>query len=247
MEHNLLDQPRGADDTRTADGLQIPEKFLDPETGEIRVEALLKSYLELERKLGRMVELPGDGADEQARGEFRRKLGVPERPEDYPVKAPNELIQPDPEVNGVLHEAGFTPEQVQLVYDLAAERMLPAIDEMSREFEAERQLEQLVAHFGGEERWREVADQLATWGRKHLPPEVFEALTTTFEGVLAMHRMMTNGEPGLLKDAAPAVEEGEEELRRMMADPRYWRDRDPAVVRRVSEGFRRLFPGQSGG
>ncbi|MBP5858455.1 hypothetical protein KAJ83_15650 [Marivibrio halodurans] len=33
----------------------------------------------------------------------------------------------------------------------------------------------------------------------------------------------------------------EEALRRMMRDPRYWRDKDPAILDRVSEGFRRLY------
>ena len=41
--------------------LAVPEKFLDPATGEIRVEALLKSYLELEKRLSRSVALPDAG------------------------------------------------------------------------------------------------------------------------------------------------------------------------------------------
>ena len=32
-------------------------------------------------------------------------------------------------------------------------------------------------------------------------------------------------------------------LRALMRDPKYWRERDPAVVARVTEGFRRLYPG----
>ena len=28
----------------------------------------------------------------------------------------------------------------------------------------------------------------------------------------------------------------------MMRDPRYWRDRNPEFVARVTDGFRRLFP-----
>jgi hypothetical protein len=31
-------------------------------------------------------------------------------------------------------------------------------------------------------------------------------------------------------------------LHDMMRDPRYWRDRDPDFVARVTAGFRRLFP-----
>jgi len=33
-----------------------------------------------------------------------------------------------------------------------------------------------------------------------------------------------------------------ESLSRLMRDPRYWRDRDPAIVQQVTEGFRRLYP-----
>ena len=35
----------------------------------------------------------------------------------------------------------------------------------------------------------------------------------------------------------------EPELRNMMRDPRYWRDRDPVFTERVREGFARLYKG----
>ena len=34
----------------------------------------------------------------------------------------------------------------------------------------------------------------------------------------------------------------EDDLRACMRDPRYWRDRDLTVVRRVREGSERLYP-----
>lgn len=34
----------------------------------------------------------------------------------------------------------------------------------------------------------------------------------------------------------------EQELRRMMRDPRYWRDRDPQTMDRISKGFQQLYP-----
>ena len=37
-----------------------------------------------------------------------------------------------------------------------------------------------------------------------------------------------------------AADEGA--LRHMIRDPRYWRDRDPAILRKVSDGFKRLYP-----
>jgi hypothetical protein len=40
--------------------------------------------------------------------------------------------------------------------------------------------------------------------------------------------------------ASQETPETEAELREMMRDPRYWRHREPDMVKRVSEGFRRL-------
>ncbi len=94
-------------------------KFADP------TEAL-RSYVELERRLGRAVVLPGEDADETEVRQFHRRLGVPERPEDYPVHFPEPLDAG--EGDGVLAErrgrflaamqaAGATPGVVQAALD----------------------------------------------------------------------------------------------------------------------------------
>jgi len=225
---------------------EVPAKFRDPQTGEVRVDLLLDAYRTLERKLARMVEVPEGDADDASIVAFRRRLGVPDRPEDYPVEPPHALIQPDPEVNQVLHAEGLTPRQVQAVYDLAAARMLPAVEELAREFEADRQMERLVEHFGSAEKFREVAKALRAWGQKNLPPEVFQALSTSFEGIQAMHKMMASEEPGLTQQGTVGSRPDETELRRLMADPKYWRDRDPATIKKVTEGFKKLFPSEGG-
>ena len=237
------EEPKGA----TPRPPEVPEKFWDPARGGIRVEALLKSYLSLERLLSqRAAAPPGPEAAPEEIARFRAAMGIPEAPEGYAITAPHDLCCPDAAVNARLHAAHFTNDQAQLVYDLAAERLLPLIAEAAAEFEADRQRARLVGHFGGEERYRKAAAQLAAWGRANLPPTVLEALSTTAEGVLALEQMMRKGEPPLPRDgAAPPEPAGEEELRRMMRDPRYWRTREPELIRRVSEGFRRLV-GSSG-
>jgi hypothetical protein len=115
--------------------------------------------------------------------------------------------------------------------------------EAAAQFESERQLERLRAHFGGEERFRRLAAQLASWGRAHLPGPAFEALSSSYEGVLALHRMMEKGEPGLTREAEEPGVPDEGALRAMMRDPRYWRTREPEFVKRVTDGFRRLVTG----
>lgn len=242
LETALADDPAPQKGARPE---EVPEKFWDTELGAIRVEALLKSYRELEKRLSQRIAPPGEDAPEEERIRFRRAIGVPDAPDGYAIEAKHELCCVDEAINARLHQAGFSQPQAQLVYDLAAERLLPLIAEAASQFEADRQVETLRAHFGGEDRFRRVAAQITAWGRANLPPPVMEALSTTAEGVIALHRMMEAKEPGLAPraDAAGVADEGE--LRAMMRDPRYWRTREPEFVRRVTDGFRRLVGGAS--
>ncbi|WP_137179446.1 capsid assembly protein [Roseomonas sp. AR75] len=239
MTEDLLDVVAG-DQNLPAQATEIPEKFRDPVTGALRVEVLLKSYLELERAMSRRMAAPAEDAPQDERLRWRRAIGVPETPQDYAITPSHDLCGPDEEVNRRLHEAGFTCRQAQLVYDLAAERLLPLIAEAAAEFEAGKQRDKLNAEFGGEDRYRRLAPQIAAWGRANLTEPVFAALATTAEGVLAMYRMMGAKEPPLSRDAAAEAAPDEAELRKMMRDPRYWRTREPDFVKRVTEGFRRL-------
>ncbi|MGB7949879.1 MAG: hypothetical protein WCH75_19520, partial [Candidatus Binatia bacterium] len=146
----------------------VPDKFWDNESGQIRTDALVKSYLELERKLGSTA---------------RRE--PPPAPEDYAIDISNDFLSSDPEVNKRLHAAGFSEDQAQVVYDLAGEHLVPMISDLASVFEAEQQTERLVNHFGGHEKWGLTARQIDTWARSQLPSHVMEALSTTYEGVLA--------------------------------------------------------------
>lgn len=204
----------------------LPDKFWDDEAGRVRVDALYKSYRELEHKFG---GLNGDG--------------IPESPDGYKVNLALPGMQPDPKVNARLHEANFTRDQVQLVYDLAAEVLAPMAGHMTSDVATEMDRRRLAEHFGGADTWRELSGQLSDWGRAHLEPHAFDELARTYEGVLTLHRMMQGAEPALLDTGhAAGAPLGEEGLKELMRDPRYWRDHDPAVVRQVKEGFARLYP-----
>ncbi|HSA82276.1 MAG TPA: hypothetical protein VLE23_15780 [Geminicoccaceae bacterium] len=223
----------------------VPEKFWNPELGTVRTEALLKSYLELERKLGSMAHLPTDEGDWEQQARLIRALGIPESPDRYEIESHNELIEPDPVINAKLHEAGFTERQAQLVYDLAADHLLPILDHAIGQLEAGREAERLATRFGGASVWRTTAQQIKTWGQANLARDVFETLASSYDGVLAIHQMMQAREPAVLNEAdGPRADLDEAELTRMMRDPRYWRERDPAFVAQVTEGFRRLYPSQ---
>jgi len=243
MPEDLLQPVADAAPPQAARPAEVPEKFWDTATNALRTDALLKSYLELERRMSQRAARPGPDAAPEDLARFRQAMGIPDSADAYAITAPHDLCCPDPAVNEKLHAAQFSNDQAQLVYDLAAERLLPMIAEAAAQYEADRQRATLIQHYGGEEPFRRMAAQLAAWGQAKLPPAVYGALSSTAEGVMALEQMMRGQEPGLGRDSAAPTAESESELRAMMRDPRYWRSRDPQFIQRVTEGFRRLVSG----
>jgi len=230
MSDNLL---TAEIESRAGDGAadKVPDKFRDPETGAVRVDVLLKSYLELERRLS------------QISGETARLPRPPASPLEYQIQVPHNLFDPDPGINDRLHQAGFSDHQAQLVYELAAEYIVPLIRDMAAELAAERELERLVARFGGQAAWRETARQILAWANRNLPEQVVQALSTTEAGVMAIYDMMAHqgkNNPTTRTDHGP-VGGGAQDLDAMIRDPRYWRDKDPAFIAKVTEGFRHKY------
>ena len=50
-------------ESQNAQPLNVPEKFRDPATGAVRVEALLQSYLELEKRMSNSLPMPQSDED----------------------------------------------------------------------------------------------------------------------------------------------------------------------------------------
>jgi len=207
----------------------LPEKFWDEEAGEARVDALAQSYSELEKRF------TGEDTGNH----------VPESIDDYQIDAPSDLLDSAPEVNARLHEAGFSQDQAQLVYNLADEFLVPLVTELAANFESLRQADRLAQHFGGPDKWQETSRQIDAWAQKNLDQDIYSGLNRTFEGVLAMERMMSGQEPTIGGGDGISGGQSEADLRQLMADPRYWRDKDPALVSQVRAGFNRLYPGES--
>lgn len=207
----------------TTQTITIPDKFKDPSTGELKVESLLNSYSELEKR-------------------FSKMPSVPKSADEYCINCDHGYFGVDADMNKRLHEKGFTNDQVQFVYDLAAEKMVPMVFQIAADYSAEREIEKLVTHFGGEEKWNEVSRQLLAFGQKTLAPDVLDTLSSSYEGVLALYKMMKGEEPSMVTSSdKPANNHGELELQSMMRDPKYWRDQDPSFVAKVTEGFQKLY------
>ncbi len=202
---------------------EVPEKFKDQETGAVKLDMMVKSYKELEQKLSQSPR-------------------PPKSHEDYCITCDHGLFEPDEQVNKRLHDMSFTQDQAQTVYDLAEEKMIPMMHDIAADYNADREVEKLINHFGGAQQWKETSRQLLAFGQKNLPTDVLDNLSSSYEGVLALHRMMKGAEPKLSRNNA-AVEGGlgDKELSSMMRDPKYWRDRDPAFIAKVTQGFEGLY------
>lgn len=226
----------------------VPEKFWDPKTGQVRVEALIKSYRDLERRFVARMR----GADPQAgdidpdRDILFAMLGRPDSPDDYCVNCDHGYFEPDADLHARFHELGMTNDQVQAVYDAARDRLVPMILDLAADQAAERELNRILDHFGGPEKWAVVARQLLAYGRKYLPPETLAHLSSSFGGVkmladLARAQMGGAGGDGPTGLGRARDDLGEDQLQKLMRDPRYWRDHDPKIMAKVQEGFERLY------
>lgn len=168
--------------------------------------------------------------------------GLPASYDRYQIKITNPLLEKDEEVLKRLFDKKFTNEQAQLVYDLASEKVIPVLDQLTVNFEAQKQLEKLVSYFGSQERFNEISRQLSSWAKENIRPEIYDALGSTYEGVIALYKMMSSNEPILGREGSKSEELSEESLRKMMEDPRYWRDKDTNYVNKITKGFERLYP-----
>ena len=203
---------------------EIPEKFKDPETGEVRMDEFAKSYRELEKQ-------------------FSTRPAAPKTPDEYCIECTHGLIEPDADVNARLHSKGFTQEQAQEVYALAEEKLIPVIAEIAADIQADREVEKLISHFGGTDQWKSISKQLLAFGQQNMPKDVLENLSSSYDGVLALHRLMQSEEPNLSveADSLPAASDAKDELKSMMRDPKYWREKDPAFVQKVTDGFKSVY------
>jgi hypothetical protein len=167
---------------------------------------------------------------------------IPETPDGYEIAVDEVLGAVDPAVNARLHEAGFTGAQAQLVYDLAAEVIGPLIGEVEGAGKRATDRAALAAEFGGAENWKRLAPRIEKWARENLPEAAFEVLCQTADGVRSIHRLMSGrAEQGLSGGSgSDATGDLRADIRAKMNDPRYWRDRDPAMVAEVQAGFDRL-------
>ena len=215
---------------------KIPEKFQNPD-GTVNVDALMKSYSELEKKIGGMVSVPNENSDKTVREKFNRAIGVLENAKDYPS---NNLFD-DESVKQKFHDIGLTSHQVEQIYSVAEEILSPVIAELFSSKNETNEILKLEKFFGSKEKMNDALCAINTFGEKFLPHDAFESLCSSASGIQGVYAMMQSLEPHINTNSGESENLTDEDLRRMMRDPKYWRDADPEYVRKIENGFKKLY------
>lgn len=215
---------------------KIPEKFLN-EDGTLNSEALLKSYSELEKKIGTMISVPTEESDETVRTKFYKAIGVPENASEYPI---NEMFDDD-SLREKFHEIGLTKTQVEQIYKVAEEYLSPILSELFCIENESSAMSELKNFFGSEDKMKDALIAIKNFGEKFLPTDAFESLCSTPQGIQSVYKMMQSMEPKVMTEKSSSEILSDSDLRRMMRDPKYWRDQDPEYIRKIENGFKKLY------
>ena len=215
---------------------QIPEKFLD-EKGELNTSALVKSYCELEKKIGSMISVPNENSDDATKQKFNRAIGVPENASEYPK---NDLFD-DESVREKFYEIGLTSAQVEKIYSIAEEFLQPTLNNLFQLQTETNAINELKNFFGGTEKMNEALQEINAFGERFLPVSAFDELCSTPQGIQGIYKMMQSMEPEVFVNKNESENLSDDVLRDMMKDPKYWREQDPEYVRKIENGFKKLY------
>jgi len=203
----------------------LPEKFNTPED-------LVNSYSSLESKLGK-------GQDElretiMSEIEAEAFANRPEAAGDYTLPEGLDEMASDPNVEwwaNFAWENGFSQDE----FNEGLERMIPAQPDLDAEW----------AKLGDNAAPR--VEAVALWAQKNLPSEFNDEVMRmgeSAEGVqLLEHIMNAMSDENIGGEGNAPTGLTQDDLNTMMRDPRYWdnRQRDPAFVKQVDEGFAKLY------
>jgi len=207
----------------------LPEKYNSGED-------LAKAYKELESKLGTKEEDIRNSIIEEIQSE-----AFSDRPEtagDYQLP---ESIDESAAVDNKLlswwaehsFENGYSQEEFEQGISMYAE----AVNGSMPDIEAEAKM------LGDNADQRIEAASL--FANKFFPEAALpaiERMCESHEGIIALEAIMEAMKDGSFSgDTQASAGQSEQELREMMNDPRYWKDRDPHFIKQVTEGFQQIY------
>lgn len=202
----------------------LPEKFYDADTGELRLDALLKAEADGRRRI--------------------TELTTPRTPKNgYEFHVPEQFASmgfsdADPLVQAVMAHAkahGWAQEDVDALVGVALEHMVPSRDEAVAALQSDYG-RKAAAVFDATETWIERFEDAGV-------KQTLHQIQLMPGGAKALKAIRDAGrEGGPIEGGAPApsAELSEDGLRQLMQAPDYWSNE--ALQKRVADGFRRLYP-----
>ena len=107
--------------------------------------------------------------------------------------------------------------------------------------DADDALREMKNFFGGDEKMQNALQDIATFGEKFLSKDTFEHLCATQAGIRRIYAMIQSMEPPVATNSNGADSLTDKGLRDLMRDPKYWCDRDAEYVRKIENGFKKLY------
>lgn len=139
------------------------------------------------------------------------------------------------------HEIGLTSPQVEKIYSIADEFLSPILMEIFSAQHEQSAMHELKNFFGSTEKMNDALHAINEFGTRFLPHDAFDALCATPDGIRGLYNMMQSMEPNIEIQNSSDKNLTENELRRMMRDPKYWRDNDVEYIRKIENGFKKLY------
>lgn len=207
----------------------LPEKYNSGED-------LAKAYKELESKLGTkeedirsriMEEIQSEAFSD--RPESAGDYQLPESIDDS-VAVDNKLLSWWAEHS---FENGYSQEEFEQGIAMYAEAMNGSMPDIEAE-----------AKMLGDNADQRI-EAASLFANKFFPEAALpaiERMCESHEGIIALEAIMEAMKDGSFAGNTQAVAgTSEKELREMMNDPRYWKDRDPHFIKQVTEGFQQIY------
>jgi hypothetical protein len=135
------------------------------------VGTMAKSYVELEKMIGGRVKLPDDKSTVEEIQDFRRKMGVPDKIEDYGTY---EGIDPDDmaDIVKAAHEEGLTKKQFERLVKVSQGKTTAKLEKIFKETQVKA--EETLKNEWGDKYEKNLAD--AKRAMQELAPEGFQKL-----------------------------------------------------------------------
>lgn len=216
----------------------LPDKFWNPEIKAPRTEILAKSFNELEGKLRTKTDDLKNEIYAELRASAPEKYEINLAEDVLPANVEFDFNEEDPLVSWFsefAREKGLTQDEFDAAINKYVSIEVSALPDVNKE------IEKLGDH--GQDRLLRVHN----WLDKRLSQDQFTALAPTLTSAAQIEAL-----EALMKTTGPAQFDGDnqaspltlEELRTMQNDPRYWRDKDPAFIKKVEAGYKRLYKDQ---